>query len=372
MIHTNQISFLDLNKVNARYEANFKEVFSKILYKGFLIQGTYVSEFEHQFASYCGVSECVGVGNGLDALTLILESYKKFGVLKTGDEVIVSANTYIATILSIIKVGLTPILTEPDPKTYNLDPRQVYHNITKRTKVILPTHLYGQLADMKSLKQLAIQYGLLLITDAAQAHGAIDHQGNVAGSLSDAAAFSFYPTKNLGALGDGGAVVTKDKDLASMIRKLGNYGKTDAFDHTYIGYNSRLDEIQAAFLLEKLKYLNQSNHFRRKLANIYLSSINNPHIKLPYWDQSKNHVFHLFVVQVEDREKFCNYLNNYGVGFSIHYPVPPHHQKALHQFAHFSLPITEHIHKTVVSIPLNTALTEEEAFNIAEILNRYH
>lgn len=362
------IPFLDLTKLNSPYHKVFREKFNQFLETGYFVLGENVSKFEKQFAKYCGVDYCVGTGNGLDALKLMLRGYVELNRLKVGDEVIVPANTYIATILAVKEVGLIPVLIEPDEQTFNLNPELVEEQITSKTKAILTTHLYGQLSDMEKLRTIADKNDLLLLADAAQSHGAVlPHKTQ----LSDACGYSFYPTKNLGALGDAGAVTTDDQSLADMINVLRNYGSTAKYKNDIVGYNSRLDEIQASFLLEKLKDLDRQNDSRRVIASRYLKAINNDKIRLPFWDGSKTHVFHLFVVRVENRPEFCAYLKEQGIGYLIHYPIPPHRQKALPEFSDLHLPITDKLHNQVVSIPLNPILTEEEIQKIIAVLNAY-
>jgi len=369
--HKSLIPFLDLYKINGRYHENLKSRFSDFLDSGVYIGGGSVNEFELAYAKFCGTEYCVGVGNGLDALTLILRGYIELGRINPGDEVLVAANTFIATILSIKYSGLTPVLVEPDKKQFNLDVDLIEQYITDKTKVILPTHLYGQLARMKEINEIAKKNNLLVINDAAQAHGAKSDNGIVAGNLGDASSFSFYPAKNLGAFGDAGAVTTNDKALGTIVRSLANYGSSKKYENEYVGVNSRLDELQASFLLEKLKDLEEDNKLRRQIAKRYLSEIKNKKIQLPFWDGSENHVFHLFVVRVENRVEFCDYLEREGIGYLIHYPIPPHRQEALKQFSNFSLPITEKIHEEVVSIPLNVSLENYQIEQIIKTLNQY-
>jgi len=364
------IPFLDLQRLNQKYHKNFGEKFNQFLNSGNYILGEFVKEFEKEFAAYCQENFCVGTGNGLDALKLILRAYIELGRLQKGDEVIVAANTYIATILAVKEVGLEPVFVEPDEKTFNLNPDLVEEKITLQTQAILTTHLYGQLSEMEKLKAIAVKNNLLLLADAAQSHGARFSENN-AENFADATGYSFYPTKNLGALGDAGAVTTNDKNLAEMIRALRNYGSIERYKNEIIGYNSRLDEIQAGFLLEKLKDLDQHNQQRRTIAKRYLEEIKNEKIKLPFWDKTENHVFHLFVVKVENRKEFCDYLAKHKIGYLIHYPIPPHQQKALKEYAELELPITEKIHQQVVSIPLFIGLKEEEIQRIIAMLNAY-
>ncbi|GAA4108062.1 DegT/DnrJ/EryC1/StrS family aminotransferase [Aquimarina addita] len=365
------IPFLNLTKINRAYDPIFKERFSDFVQSGVYVKGKAVADFERDFAAFCGAQYCIGVGNGLDALTLILKGYIILGAINPGDEVLVAANTFIATILSIKQAGLTPILIEPDHVSFTMNPYHVENYISDKTRVLLPTHLYGQLAAMTAMNEIAKKHNLLVISDAAQAHGAKDEHGKMAGSLCDAASFSFYPTKNLGALGDGGAVTTSDKKLAEVVRSIGNYGVSSKYKNQYIGVNSRLDELQAVFLIEKLKNLERDNNKRRALAKKYLSLINNDKIHLPAWDGSENHVFHLFVVRVADRKEFCTYLENSGIGYLIHYPIPPHKQKALQELSSLVLPITEKIHDEVVSIPLHIGLEDQEVMHIINVLNQY-
>ncbi|HET8884827.1 MAG TPA: DegT/DnrJ/EryC1/StrS family aminotransferase [Salinimicrobium sp.] len=365
------IPFLDLKKMNAPYETTFQERFLAFLNSGHYILGKGVEKFEESFAAYCGAKFCIGTGNGLDALNLIFRGYIELGQLKEGDKIIVAANTYIATILAIKHAGLTPVLVEPDEGTFNLDSSLVSEKITREVRGILVTHLYGQLADMKKLREISEENNLLLIADSAQAHGAEDENGNKAGSLADATGFSFYPSKNLGALGDAGAVTTNDEDLAEVVSKLRNYGTSSKYINEYVGYNSRLDELQALFLLEKLPFLDEENDQRRNIATRYFSEIKNEKIKLPFWNGSKNHVFHLFVVRVKNRKDFCEFLNSKNIGNLVHYPIPPHKQKALSEFSDLKFPITEKIHEEVVSIPLNPMMTKEEIGEVVSTLNSY-
>ncbi|WP_091412455.1 DegT/DnrJ/EryC1/StrS family aminotransferase [Aquimarina amphilecti] len=365
------IPFLDLHKINGRYHEKYKECFSNFLDGGTYIKGTFVSEFERSYAQFCGVNYCIGVGNGLDALTIILKGYIELGEINSGDEVIVPSNTFIATILSIKYAGLKPVMVEPDENSYNIDIKRIEKHISDRTKAIVPVHLYGQLAQLNEVNEIAMKYGLLVIDDAAQAHGAKNSNGKIVGNLCDASSFSFYPAKNLGALGDAGAITTNNKELAFVVRSIGNYGSGKKYQNDYLGVNSRLDELQAAFLLEKLKDLEEDNRIRRQIAERYRSEIKNDKIALPFWDGSENHVFHLFVVRVENRLEFVEYLENSGIGYHIHYPIPPHQQNGLKEFSELSLPITEKIHKEVVSIPLNTSLTNQQVDRIIETLNGY-
>lgn len=365
------IPFVDLHAINARFEYEFKIGFQDFLDSSYYILGNQVKTFEQSFARYCGTAHCVGVGNGLDALQLILEGYKLLDKLSVGDEVLVASNTYIATIIAIKQAGLKPVLVEAEFKTFNFDLDALEAGITPKSKAIMPVHLYGQLAPMKEILALSSKHNLLIIEDAAQAHGAKDENGNRAGNLGNAAGFSFYPTKNLGALGDGGAVTTNDDDLAEVIRKLRNYGTSSKYVNEVLGFNSRLDEIQAAFLNIKLPTLDTDNDFRRKIATRYISEINNLKITLPFYDKSDAHIFHLFVVQVENRNDFQTYLNENGIGNLIHYPIAPHQQNALPDFKHLKFPITEKIHDQVISIPISPVMDAQQVSSVIEVLNNY-
>jgi dTDP-4-amino-4,6-dideoxygalactose transaminase len=365
------IQFLDLQTINARFESEFKHSFDELLTSGRYILGDGVKTFETNFASYCGTKYCIGVGNGLEALVLIFRAYIESGKLKKGDEVIVPANTYIASILAIIHAGLTPVFVEPEFDTFNISPVKIKESITSKTKAILVVHLYGQLADMDAIEKIAKQHNVLVIEDAAQAHGAVYSNGKCAGNLGDAAGFSFYPSKNLGALGDGGAVTTNKEELANVIYKLRNYGTSSKYVNDYIGFNSRLDEIQALFLIIKLKKLDEDNDKRVQISKQYLSQIVSNKIKLPYFSNKQDHVFHQFVVSVDDREAFVDYLKNNQVETLIHYPIAPHKQKALSKYKYLELAITEHIHNTVVSIPISPIMTDVQVNKVIQLLNTY-
>jgi dTDP-4-amino-4,6-dideoxygalactose transaminase len=364
------IKFLDLKKINTPYEPAFQEKLKLILANGWYILGNEVKTFESIFANYCGTKHCVGVGNGFDALVLIFKGYIQLGKLQKGDEVIVPANTYIATILAILQADLIPVLVEPKIETYNLNPDLIFEKITSKTKAILVVHLYGQLAEMEKINEIAIQNNLIVVEDAAQAHGAVSNFRKV-GNSSNAAAFSFYPGKNLGALGDGGAVTTNDAELAQIIQSMRNYGSETKYYTDYIGINSRLDELQAAFLNVKLPNLDAENSTRRAVAKRYLTEIRNDKIVLPFWDLSNNHVFHLFVIRTKNRDDLQHYLTENGIQTMIHYPIPPHKQKAFSHWNHMSFPITEKIHNEVLSLPMSPVLTDVEAASIIAILNQY-
>ncbi len=379
------IKFLDLYSINQRFESELKKTFSKSLERSYFILGENVSQFENEFATYCGSKYCLGTANGLDALTLILKAYIQIGKLKKGDKVIVPANTFIATIFSVIHAELKPVLIEPNPETYNLCLESVKANINKDVKAIIMVHMYGQLADVEQFKYIAKTNNILLIEDAAQAHGAklkslkfqslsISNQKSTmfkAGNLSDAAAFSFYPSKNLGALGDGGAITTNNLDVYNAVKLLRNYGSSQKYNSDIIGYNSRLDDIQAAFLSIKLRFLDADNTKRQYIANKYLKGVNNTKLKLPFYNGSNNHVFYAFVIQVEDRDTFSKYLNDNKIGWLIHYPIAPHHQKALETFSNLQLPITEYIHKHIISIPISPVMTNKQIEKVIKVLNNY-
>ncbi|MGO4772967.1 DegT/DnrJ/EryC1/StrS family aminotransferase [Flavobacterium sp. W22_SRS_FK3] len=364
------IKFLDLKKINEPYETAFQEKLKLVLENGWYILGNEVTRFENNFANYCGTKYCVGVGNGFDALVLIFKGYMQLGKLQKGDEVIVPANTYIASILSILEADLIPVLVEPKLESYNIDSGLISEKITSKTKAILAVHLYGQLAEMNIINKIANQNNLLVIEDAAQTHGAISDFGK-SGNLSNAAAFSFYPGKNLGALGDGGAVTTNVDELAKTIQSLRNYGSEAKYKNEYIGVNSRLDELQAAFLNVKLPNLNADNEKRRVIAKRYLARIKNDKIILPFWDLSNNHVFHLFVIRTENRDELQNYLLENGIQTMIHYPIPPHKQKAFSNWSHLSFPITEKIHNEILSLPISPVMTNDEVDFVISILNKY-
>ncbi|WP_348272563.1 DegT/DnrJ/EryC1/StrS family aminotransferase [Gaetbulibacter sp. S0825] len=362
---------MDLHSVNVRFDKEFRAAYVKFLASGRYILGDEVDAFETNFANYCGTKFCIGTANGLDALTIIFKAYIELGLLQKGDEVIVPANTYIASILAIIHSGLNPVLVEPDEKSFNISPTKIEDAITWKTRAIMVVHLYGQLADVEAIKKISIKHNLLSIEDTAQAHGAVNGEGIKAGNFGDAAGFSFYPSKNLGALGDGGCVTTNNKELANMIRKLSNYGTDSKYVNEVKGFNSRLDEIQAMFLNIKLPFLDSDNKRRIEIAKQYTLGITSLKILLPSLSEKGNHVFHQFVVRVKDRDAFVDYLNRNGVETIIHYPIPPHKQKALEEFSYLSFPITEKIHKTVVSLPLYPTMTNQDVQTIIELLNAY-
>ena len=365
------IKFLDLKKINEPYESAFQEKLKSVLTSGWYILGSEVAAFETNFAQYCGAKYCIGTGNGLDALVLIFKGYIELGKLQKGDEVIVPANTYIASILAILQADLVPVLVEPKIETYNINPDLISDRINSRTKAILAVHLYGQLADMDAINTIATRHSLIVVEDAAQAHGAKANQKSKTINQETATAYSFYPGKNLGALGDGGAVVTNDAELANVIQSLRNYGSKTKYYNDYIGINSRLDELQAAFLSVKLPNLDSDNDKRRSIARRYISEIKNDKIVLPFHDNSKNHVFHLFVIRTNRRNELQNYLLQNDIQTVIHYPIAPHKQKALIGFNNLSFPIAEKIHEEVLSLPISPVMTFDEVDYIIEIMNKF-
>jgi dTDP-4-amino-4,6-dideoxygalactose transaminase len=364
------IPFLDLKSVNQQYQQELKDACSRVIDSGWYIMGEELKSFEHEFAAYCGIRHTIGVASGLDALTLVFRAWIELGKLKAGDEVIVQANTYIASMFAITENNLVPILVEPDPHSYNLDLIKLRAAITSKTKAILPVHLYGQLSPMPEILAIAEEFNLLVFEDCAQAHGA-EINSRRAGSWGDAAGFSFYPGKNLGALGDAGAIVTDDDELANVLSALRNYGSHKKYENVYQGVNSRLDEIQAAMLRVKLKHLPTETVCRQKIAARYLSGINNPKIQLPLNKCPLSHVWHLFVVQCENRSMLQGYLNDAGIQSLIHYPVPPHKQLAYPNWHHLSLPITEQLHQQVLSLPIGPNMSDEIVDNIISVLNQY-
>jgi len=366
-----QIPFLNLKKLNAPYEKEFNQQFKEFLNSGYYILGNSVKQFENEFATYCGVKHCIGTGNGLDALTLILKGYTELGLLKKGDKVIVAANTYIATIIAIENAGMIPVLIDANENTFNLDSDGLPKNPSSKVKAILVTHLYGRLAEMKPLNQYCKHHNLLLISDAAQAHGAQNNQGQKAGSLAHASGFSFYPTKNLGALGDGGAVTTNNSQLAEVISKLRNYGKSSTYINEYIGINSRLDEIQASFLRIKLKKLDMDNKKRQEIAIRYSNELDSSKIKLPIINNPNSHVFHQFTILVDDRDQFIEYLNKHQIGSLIHYPIPPYQQKPYQNNFGDIFPISNKIANKIVSIPCNPIVSNEQLSYIIKTINLY-
>jgi dTDP-4-amino-4,6-dideoxygalactose transaminase len=369
------VKFLSLEKINAAYNEDLNQAASRVISSGWFLRGQEVNRFEANFADYCGTKHCVGVGNGLDALSLSLRAWRKLGLLSFQDEVLVPANTYIASILAILEAGLQPVLVEPDPATFNVAYDGLVNAITKKTKAIMVVHLYGQMAPMKQICDLALDAKLLVLEDAAQAHGA-EIDGKCSGSWGHAAGFSFYPGKNIGALGDAGAMTTNDDALADTVRLLANYGSAEKYVNEAQGINSRLDEIQAAFLDVKLRYYQKELETRRRQASIYLEQIHNHDIRLPFADNEKienrlDHVLHLFVVRHPRRDSLQKYLAANGIETVIHYPIPPHRQSALEDLSHYELPITEAIHKEVLSLPLGSHLADDDIRLVAETLNTF-
>lgn len=367
------IPFLDLKAINAQYRDELIEACTRVIDSGWYITGNELTQFEQEFANYCGTQHAIGVANGLDALILTLRAWKELGKLKDGDEVIVPANTYIASILAISANDLVPVLVEPDLATYNLCPVKTASAITAKTRAILSVHLYGQLADMPAIMDIAQRHNLLVLEDAAQAHGAsID--GKKAGNWGDATGFSFYPGKNLGALGDAGAVTTNDAELAKTLRALRNYGSHEKYKNLFQGVNSRLDEIQAAMLSVKLKHLDTEIAHRRKVADAYLKGITNPAIVLPAIQSSLSceaHVWHVFVIRCEQREALQKYLLEHGVQTLIHYPIPPHQQQAYKEWNMDSYPVSELIHQQVMSLPMGPTITDEEIATVIKACNSF-
>ncbi|MDM1721935.1 MULTISPECIES: DegT/DnrJ/EryC1/StrS family aminotransferase [Acinetobacter] len=369
------INFLDLKTINAEHREELINACTRVIDSGWYIGGKELESFENNFANYCGTQFAVGVANGLDALILTLRAWKELGKLQDGDEVIVPSNTYIASILAITANNLMPVLVEPDINTYNIDPVKIKQAISTRTRAILPVHLYGQLADMPKIMQIAKQHNLLVLEDSAQSHGA-QLQGKKAGNWGTASGFSFYPGKNLGALGDAGAVTTNDAELANMLKALRNYGSHEKYKNLVPGVNSRLDEIQAAMLDVKLKYLDHEINHRRYIANLYLNGIKNPLIQLPLSNVNAEsytqHVWHLFVIRSNKRDELQSYLLDHGIQTLIHYPIPPHKQQAYKEWNNICLPISELIHSEVLSLPIGPTLTLNETLRIIEYINAFH
>ena len=365
------VKFLDLKKINSTYRQELEKKASEIIGSGQYILGKEVENFEKSFARFNGSKFCLGVSSGLDALILCLKGWIELGILKKGDEVIVPSNTYIASILSISHAGLKPRLVEPDPKSYNLCPDNLKKAISRKTKAILPVHLYGQLAEMKLINEIAKDNDLLILEDCAQAQGASEN--NIfSGNWGNAGAFSFYPGKNLGALGDAGAITTNDFNLYEVTSHLRNYGSLKKYKNNYKGFNSRLDPIQAGFLQVKLKYLNKENQKRRNIALEYEKNINNPKIIKPFMPSNKSrHVWHLFVVRTKNRKKFVKFLNKNNIETIQHYPIAPHKQKAFKELSKKSFPVSERMHKEVTSLPIGPHLKRTEVKKIIEVCNSY-
>jgi dTDP-4-amino-4,6-dideoxygalactose transaminase len=362
-----QVPFLDLKTLYLEVKEEMDAAYHRVMESGWYIFGGEVEAFEKEFAEYCDVKDCIGVGNGLEALHLIIRAMD----IGPGNEVIVPANTYIATWLAVSYAGATPIPVEPDEKTYNIDPARIESAITENTRAILPVHLYGQPADMDPILKIAGRYNLKVIEDAAQAHGA-RYKGKKVGGLGDAAGFSFYPGKNLGAYGDGGAVTINDPILAERVRALRNYGSQQKYLNEVKGFNSRLDELQAALLRVKLKYLDKWNERRRKIAHRYLEHLSSTtNLILPHAPSWAEPVWHLFVVLIPERDQLQKYLADCGIQTLIHYPVPPHRKGAYHELSHLDLPVSERIHREVLSLPISPVMTDGDACYVAKALNSF-
>lgn len=368
------IPYLSLQKVTARHQDEIERAVKQVIESGWYLQGEAIRRFENDYARYIGTQHCVSCGNGLDALTLIFRAYKELGKLQDGDEVIVPANTYIASILSVTENGLRPVLVEPRLDTLELDDSQLEDHLSTRTRAVLLVHLYGRCAMTHQIADFCHRHHLLLIEDNAQAHGCM-FDGHRTGSLGDAAAHSFYPGKNLGALGDAGAITTGDASLADLCRALGNYGSSRKYVFPYKGRNSRMDEIQAAVLSVKLRYLDADNRRRKQIATYYARHISNPMITLPgaeaWLRRDVDHVFHIFPVLCACRNELQEYLQQKGIGTMIHYPIPPHQQDCYPEWHTLSLPITERIHREELSIPCNQTMTDEEVHYVVEAINRF-
>lgn len=365
------IKFLDLQKINLQYQQEIEDALLQTFRSGWYLLGEKVKTFEEQLSTYCNAPHAVGVANGLDALRLIFRAYIELGIMQEGDEVLVPANTYIASILAITDNKLVPVLVEPDIETYNIDIAKIEEKITPKTKAVLLVHLYGSIVFSEELQQLSEKHNLKIIEDNAQAIGAV-WNNKKSGSLGDAAGFSFYPGKNLGALGDAGAVTCKNDDLATCIRTLANYGSQKKYVNQYQGYNSRLDEIQAAILSVKLPHLDTENQRRKEIAGRYLAEITNPEITLPHHKLDENsHVYHLFVIRTQKREQLQKHLEENGIQTLIHYPIPPHHQEAYSDLKDLQLPITEKIHNEVLSLPISPVMTDDEVSKVITFLNNF-
>ncbi|WP_261894568.1 DegT/DnrJ/EryC1/StrS family aminotransferase [Vibrio cyclitrophicus] len=365
------IPFLDLKSINQQYQQELKEACARVIDSGWYIMGNELAAFEQEFAAYCGTQYCIGVANGLDALTLTLRAWKELGRLQAGDEVIVPANTYIASVLAITENDLVPVLVEPDEDTFNLNASNIQSALTDKTKAILPVHLYGQISPMDEIVGLASEHQLLVLEDCAQSHGA-QIKDTKCGAWGHAAGFSFYPGKNLGALGDAGAITTNDKELYEVLVALRNYGSHKKYENKYQGVNSRLDEIQAAMLRVKLQHLDKETAHRQQIAQLYLEGISNPKVILPKLTIKEGHVWHLFVLRTSDRPALMEHLDKHGIQTLIHYPTPPHQQAAYPDFSHLSLPLTESIHEEVMSIPMSPTMTVEFAIKVIKAINGFN
>ncbi|MCC2625498.1 MAG: aminotransferase [Burkholderiales bacterium] len=366
-----KVPFLDLKAINLEDYKEISQAVDEVITSGWYILGDKCKQFEQNFANYCGTKHCIGVANGLDALILILRAYKELGLIHDNDEVIVPANTYIASILAVSANNLKPVLVEPDINNYLIDVNKIEAAITPKTKAIMVVHLYGQITPMTKIWELAKKYNLKVIEDSAQSHGAY-YGDKRCGNLSDASGFSFYPGKNLGALGDAGAITTNDETLALHVRALANYGSEIKYKNMYKGINSRIDEIQAAVLDVKLKKLDVDTQKRRAIAKIYREQISNPEITLPQVANGEDsHVWHVFVVRSHNRDEFQKYLIEHGIGTIIHYPIPPHKQAAYKELVHLSLPISEKIHQEVISIPISHVQSLQQTEYVINIINKF-
>ena len=364
------IKFLDLQAVNAAYAAEIEEAVLRTTRSGWYLRGAETEKFEMAYAQYVGSKYAVACGNGLDALRLIFRAYMEMRLLHEGDEVIVPANTYIASILSVTYNHLKPVFVEPDFGTLQIDDALIEQAITPRTRAILLVHLYGRCSYTERVGEICRRCNLLLIEDNAQAHGCA-FQNKKTGSLGHAAGHSFYPGKNLGALGDAGCVTTDDAELAAIVRALGNYGSQQKYVFRYAGYNSRMDELHAAVLLAKLPHLEEENRHRAAIAAMYYEGISNPLVELPRRTEDVGNVYHIFPIFCEERDRLQQHLREWGIETLIHYPIPPHHQECYYEFAHLSLPITERIHRTELSLPIGPTITEEEAMQVIAAVNAF-
>ena len=367
-----EYSLLSLKELNAPYASQIKEAISRVVDSGWFLRGSETEAFEHEMATFMGCKHVIGVANGLDALRLICMAYKEMGMLQDGDEVIVPANTFIASILAVTDCGLVPRFVEPSITTYNIDTTAIEQAITPRTRAIMIVHLYGRACWDEQLSTLAYKHNLLIIEDNAQALGARAANGQRTGTLGDAAGTSFYPGKNLGAMGDAGMVTTNNDELAQMVRSLANYGGRSRYVYDYKGLNSRIDELQAAILRIKLQYIDEENDRRSQCARLYNTLIENPHIQLPQHPaQAHSHVWHQYIIRTTHRNDFMQYMHDNGIATSIHYPIPPHKQGAYKEYNHLSLPTTEQLANEVVSLPIAPYFTTEDIEHIAQVINRY-
>jgi dTDP-4-amino-4,6-dideoxygalactose transaminase len=364
-METTIIEYENLKKLNQPFFEEYKEKFDEILNSGWYILGNAVNSFEKQYAEFIGAKHCLGVASGLDALHLAINCLE----LPKGSEIIVPSNTYIATILSIVQNGMRPILVEPDINTYNIDPIKIEERITENTRVIMVVHLYGKCCQMDAITSIAKKHNLRIIEDCAQAHGAM-FKGEMTGAFGDFGAHSFYPTKNLGALGDAGAIVTDNDEFADKLLYLRNYGSKIKYNNEYVGYNSRLDEVQAGFLSVKLKYLNEINRHKRHLADIYINHLTDEVIK-PVRDEDYFDVYHIFNIRHQKRDELRDYMLNKGIKTEIHYPIAPHQQKSMKGIIEGTYPISEQIHQTTLSLPVSYYHTEEDVHKTIEVVNSF-